>query len=190
MGYGMSRAGHARRRTLVIGVAAAILLLLGTGIACAEGGEGTPSGATSGTTVAKGACLSGMKWTGGDAESPEMHPGSDCIACHASGEGPRFLVAGTVYQKLDEPIDCYGVEGAVVRLTDAKGKLITLTTNRAGNFMLRTRGNVIAMPFTAKVMFKGKERAMATPQSAANCAGCHTAKGAAGAPGRIILPST
>ena len=39
-----------------------------------------------------------MKWTVGDRESPEMHPGRSCIDCHAKGEGPRFLVAGTVYQ--------------------------------------------------------------------------------------------
>jgi hypothetical protein len=177
--------GHARKRALGMGVAAAILLLSGGGLVCAESGEG----AATGTTAANTACLSGMKWTGGDSESPEMHPGSDCIACHASGEGPRFLVAGTVYQKLDEPIDCYGAEGAVVRLTDGKGKLTTLTTNKAGNFMLRFRGNTFAMPFTAKVMFKGNERVMATPQSTGNCAGCHTARGAAGAPGRILLPS-
>jgi hypothetical protein len=110
--------GHARKRALGMGVAAAIQLLSGAGLVCAESGE-----------------------------------------------------------------------GAVVRLTDAKGKLTTLTTNKAGNFMLRFRGNTFAMPFTAKVMFKGNERVMATPQSTGNCAGCHTARGAAGAPGRILLPS-
>ena len=29
---------------------------------------------------------------------------------------------------------------------------------------------------------------MATPQSTGNCASCHTAKGANGAPGRIVAP--
>ena len=37
---------------------------------------------SSGTTAADSTCKSGVKWTGGDQESPEMHPGGDCIACH------------------------------------------------------------------------------------------------------------
>jgi hypothetical protein len=156
----------------MIVLAAAVLLLLGTGDLFAQ----------------QGGCLSGMKWTGGNSESPEMHPGGNCISCHASGEGPRFLVAATVYRKLDEPTDCYGVQGAVVELTDAKGRLVSLKTNRAGNFMLRARGQTIAMPFTAKVKFADQTAEMATPQSTGNCASCHTAQGANGAPGRILAP--
>jgi hypothetical protein len=56
----------------------------------------------------------------------------------------------TVYQKFDEPNDCCGVEGAVVQLTDAKGQVIKLTTNKAGNFFLRERGNSIAFPYRRK----------------------------------------
>jgi hypothetical protein len=134
------------------------------------------------------ACLTGMKWTNGDEGSPDMHPGRSCIDCHASGEGPRFIVAGTVFRELNEPSDTYGVRGVVVQLTDAKDKVIRLTTNAAGNFMLRARGNPIALPFTAKVLFKGREAEMATPQSTGNCAACHTARGENGAPGRIVAP--
>jgi hypothetical protein len=134
------------------------------------------------------ACLSGITWTGGDEGSPEMHPGRSCIDCHAQGEGPKFLVAGTVFREPTEPNDTYGVQGVVVQLTDVKGKVITLTTNKAGNFTLRTRGNSIAFPFTAKVLFQGREAEMATPQSTGNCASCHTAKGENGAPGRIVAP--
>src|SRR5215208_1118410 len=36
-------------------------------------------------------CSSGRQWTGGDRESPEMHPGGACIDCHSrDDEGPRF----------------------------------------------------------------------------------------------------
>ena len=162
--------------------AAAILLFSGVIAAFGEQGETTASSTSS------SACVSGIKWTGGDSESPEMHPGGNCIGCHASGEAPRFLAAGTVYTKLDEPNDCYGVQGVVVQLTDARGKVQALQTNRAGNFMLRDRGQRLAVPFTAQVKFRGQTAEMASPQSTGNCAVCHTAKGANGAPGRVIIP--
>ncbi|MGA2479911.1 MAG: hypothetical protein ABSG63_14260 [Spirochaetia bacterium] len=178
------RSSHhvASTRALVTGVSIAILLFCGAAALIGEQGE------TAASTASSNACVSGMKWTGGDSESPEMHPGGNCIECHASGEGPRFLVAGTVYRQLTEPNDCYGVEGAVVQLTDAKGRVKTMKTNRSGNFMLRVRGQSLAMPFTAQVKFNGQSAEMATPQSTGNCAACHTSQGVNGAPGRIIIP--
>jgi hypothetical protein len=181
-----------RRKMVTMGVRAAatsamafLLLFLGVTFAAAEEGETDGSG----TAVPAATCLSGMKWTGGDEGSPEMHPGGNCIVCHGSGEGPRFAVAGTVYRQMNERTDCYGVQGAVVTLTDASGAVVRLTTNKAGNFFSRGRGKEhLTMPFTAKVVFQGAERAMETPQSAGNCAGCHTAQGANGAPGRIRIP--
>ncbi len=152
-------------------LAAAVMLLFAAGSATAE---------QSGTA--------GKTWTGGDSESPEMHPGLSCIGCHAKGEGPRFVIAGTVFQNISEKDDVYGVPGAVVQITDAKGKVRKLTTNASGNFSLRAWGNTIALPFTAKVMYKGNENAMGTPQSTGDCAACHTAQGMKGAPGRIIVP--
>jgi cytochrome c553 len=160
-----------------------LFLFLVLGMAWAQEG-----GAPNGTKVSTSTCLSGVKWTAGDQESPEMHPGRSCIDCHAKGEGPKFIVAGTVYQQLTEPDDCYGVEGVVVQLTDSKGMLFKMTSNKAGNFYLRARGTTIAFPFTAKVIFKGKENEMGTPQSTGNCASCHTATGANDAPGRVIIP--
>jgi hypothetical protein len=181
-----------RRKTGTIGVRAVaastmvFLLLVATSIP-ARAEEGETEG--SGTAVPAGTCLAGMKWTGGDEGSPEMHPGGNCISCHRSGEGPRFVVAGTVYRKLTEKTDCYGVQGAIVTLTDATGAVVRLTTNKAGNFISRGRGKEhLTMPFTAKVVFHGTERVMETPQSEGNCAGCHISKGANGAPGRIVIP--
>ena len=165
-------------------VTAAALILLFSGANGVSGEQGE----TTATSTSSSACVSGIKWTGGDSESPEMHPGGNCIGCHASGEGPRFLAAGTVYTKLDESNDCFGVQGVAVQLTDSRGKVQALQTNRAGNFMLRDRGHRLAMPFTAQVTFKGRSAQMAAPQSIGNCAVCHTAKGANGAPGRVIIP--
>jgi hypothetical protein len=153
-----------------------MFLLVGAGMATAQQSQ-------SGTTSA-----SVKKWTQGDSESPLMHPGRSCIDCHAKGEGPKFIIAGTVFQKLTESDDDYGVVGVTVQITDAKGVVTKLTTNASGNFFLRARGSSIAMPFTAKVIFKGAENAMGTPQSTGNCASCHTAAGLNGAPGRIIIP--
>jgi hypothetical protein len=131
-----------------------------------------------------------MRWTGGNEESPEMHPGLNCIDCHASGEGPSFVIAGTVYMELDEADDCYGVEGAEVQITDAQGQVITLTTNKAGNFFLRSGRYTLTMPIEAAVTYKGKTLPMMTTQSTGNCLLCHTAQGENGAPGRIIIPSS
>jgi mono/diheme cytochrome c family protein len=134
-------------------------------------------------------CASALKWTGGNAESPLMHPGGDCIACHAKeGDGPNYEVAGTVYQALAESTDCYGLEGITVELTDAEGTVHTMTTNASGNFFAKSGKSSIVMPYTARLVMGDKEAKMVTPQSIANCAECHTAKGAAGASGRIVWP--
>ena len=175
------------RRSQPLALALGVLLLFSAAVMAA--GQENEGGAT-GTKVSTTTCLSGMKWTSGDSGSQEMHPGRNCIDCHSQGEGPKFLVAGTVFTALTEPDDCYGVEGVVVQLTDAKGAIIKMTSNKAGNFNTRGRNVTIAFPFTAALQFKGLESAMGTPQSTGNCAMCHTAKGANGAPGRIIAPSS
>ncbi len=133
-------------------------------------------------------CSSDAHWTRGDRESPLMHPGGTCISCHSSGEGPAFSIAGTVYPTGHEPNDCNGVDGAgdvQVVITDAAGSVLTLDVNAAGNFSSNSR---IAMPFHAKVVTMGQERAMAAAQTTGDCNGCHTEGGANGAPGRIMLP--
>lgn len=116
-----------------------------------------------------------------------MHPGGDCIGCHSSGEGPNFLIAGTVHLAIDEPADCYGVEGATVTITDVTGQSMDLVTNAAGNFYASARSG-LTMPIHASIQYEGRIRAMGVAQSTGACASCHTATGAGGAPGRIIAP--
>jgi hypothetical protein len=131
-------------------------------------------------------CSTGEVWTGGDEESPLMHPGGDCIGCHESeGEGPRYAIAGTVMGVLDEPTDCNGIEGVTVRITDADGAIHEATTNRAGNFFL---DDEVPVPYTAEIEVDGATRAMVTAQTDGNCASCHTEVGENAAPGRIALP--
>jgi hypothetical protein len=115
-----------------------------------------------------------------------MRPGADCIACHsASGEGPRFTIAGTVHAAFDEPTDCLGVAGVSVSVTDTNGTVVDLVTNSAGNFYTKT---ALAMPIHARLSFEGRERVMTLAPQVGACASCHTETGANNAPGRILAP--
>jgi hypothetical protein len=171
-------------RTSIV-IAAAIMLLAATsGTIIAQ--DASPAGLDP-KLVAKGTGFSGLKWIGGNSESPLMNPGQNCMDCHAKVGGPRFVSAGTVYAKFDEKDNDFGVEAATVQLTDAKGAVTTMVTNKAGNFH-SGRGAVIAMPYTAKILFNGKERKMSSMKMTANCMQCHSAKGNGGAPGRVVAP--
>ena len=109
-----------------------------------------------------------------------MAPGDVCFGCHA------FTIAGTVYPTAHEPYGCYGVnEGAEIQITPVCGFPIVIPVNNAGNFYYT--GNV-RVPFTAKVVVNGVERAMLTPQTNGDCNSCHTQEGLQGAPGRIVVP--
>ncbi len=152
--------------------------------ACGEGGEDDEGG----RSVEDGSCTSGLRWAGGDEESPLMHPGGDCIGCHTSeGEGPSYVFAGTVFKSLTEGNDCYGVDGVQVVITDSLRHTFTLETNGAGNFFLEDDASV-SFPITAKVTSSAGSMEMVTAQPSGACATCHTETGANGAPGRIIVP--
>jgi hypothetical protein len=118
-----------------------------------------------------------------------MEPGMACISCHQSMGGPEaplFDLAGTVYATGHEPDACNGASApATVQVTDAKGNTIAMTPNAVGNFYYL---GAVALPYTAKVVFNNKVRAMVTPQTSGDCNTCHQQSGVMGAPGRIVLP--
>jgi len=125
----------------------------------------------------------------GDGPRTRLH------SCHedsniASGEqdAPLFAFAGTVYPTAHEPTDCVGSasEGAEVELTDANGNVLRELVNAVGNFSDQPPGS--AYPYTAKVRFQGRERAMLEAQPIGDCNSCHTENGDVGAPARILLP--
>jgi hypothetical protein len=60
-----------------------------------------------------------------------------------------------------------------------------LAPNGSGNFSSST---TIRLPYTAKVIANGAERAMGTPQTNGDCNACHTQAGTMNAPGRIVVP--
>jgi hypothetical protein len=158
---------------------------------------GYPSGSCSGDAGtlppdplnAAATCTSKTNWTRGNSGSSAMNPGQACISCHSGGEGPRYVIAGTLYPTGHEPSNCDGVNGttgARVVVTGSNGTSITLTPNSAGNFYSSTS---LAGPYKAKVVDStGKERVMVSTASSGDCNTCHTQSGASGAPGRITLP--
>jgi predicted CXXCH cytochrome family protein len=141
-------------------------------------------------------CTSGTMWTGGTRGSGQMQPGEACIACHSKGEGPRFAFGGTLYPSGHEPSECDGVNGtrtaAQVVVTDSTGQTFTAPVNAAGNFYSQGRLTVTP-PLHAKVVYMGRERAMASAVTSGDCNSCHSQNGAMGAgmlkaPGRVLLP--
>jgi len=147
---------------------------------------GTPDPVFSGPPT----CTSGTYWTGGNSESPQMHPGLACIDCHSRGEGPGFAIAGTAYPTGHEYDDCNGTaaQGAVVSVTDSNGVTRSFTANRAGNFYGSASSGWPVFPITAKITAAGKTRVMSGAVNKGDCNSCHTLSGSSGAPGRIALP--
>jgi hypothetical protein len=116
------------------------------------------------------------------------------VACHQRDDGPNFRVGGTVYPTGHEPSRCNGsaAQGAVVTVTDSRGRTVTAQVNAAGNFY--SSGRDLIPPFRAKVSFNGKERLMIGAVPVGDCNSCHTQNGTTTvtggpkAPGRIVLP--
>jgi hypothetical protein len=159
----------------------------GSGGGSGGSGGAADAGATEGG--AGGSGDGGLPCTLNTAQQgSSMRPGDTCIACHAkTGEAPVFSIAGTVYDHLAEPTLCDGVSvgGAQVVITDANKNVLTISVNSVGNFSSQA---AVATPYTAAVTYNGNTTAMSTPQTSGDCNGCHTAKGANGAPGRVLLP--
>lgn len=154
---------------LALGVASAL-----TAAACGNG------------NAAPAVCSTNSDWTQGEQGSPLMHPGQACIECHSAGEGPKFQLAGTVMAASHDDTDCNGVQGATVEITGADGSVTTLNANAAGNFYIEK--GTLSTPYTAKIVSGSKSRAMSASQTVGDCNTCHTAAGANGAPGRILMP--
>ena len=157
--------------------------------------DGMPAGNCDGPPPPETVCTSDTYWTQGNHESPDMHPGVACIACHEApggGEhGPPLLFAGTVYPTVHEPDDCRGggptIDGATVVVTDANGVEHSATVRSNGNFLIESQAN-LATPIHAEVRRNGKVNKMKDPVDSGDCNSCHTVDGANDAPGRILAP--
>lgn len=133
-----------------------------------------------------------------DGEGGEMLPGSDCLACHSAGNLPDdkaaapkassdgedeeelFTAAGTVFADLDGTAP---LSGAIVRITDADGAVVELTTNDVGNFYTSTP---LTAPLSAEIEVDGEIVEMDTTPDEGACNSCHSCEGAAG--GKLTGP--
>lgn len=133
-------------------------------------------------------CSSNAYWKGGDGLT--MRPGDTCINCHVTQKkctksACKFTIAGTVYPTAHEYINCSGVTGSTVVVTDANNKTVSLAANSVGTF---TSTAALVAPFTVKVTNGSKTRAMVGKAPSGDCNSCHSASGAQNAPGRIMAP--
>lgn len=121
-------------------------------------------------------------------EAP-MLPGRHCMACHnPSGQAGRraWTAAGTVFDSIIGNCNTEGLDGVTVEILDAAHNdnvLITLTTNRTGNFF--TAESINFTSIRARVSKDGKMRMMMGSMANADCPSCHQPGGQAG--GRIYL---
>jgi hypothetical protein len=137
-------------------------------------------------TPAHATCSTGSWWQRANAGSELMHPGVNCVTCHASlGAGLEYSIAGTVMGAQDDADNCQGISNVSVNITDSAGNAQSLTTDAAGNFFVAA---AIATPFSVSVTRDGKTAPMVAHQSDGACLSCHTSTGRFGAPGRIVAP--
>jgi hypothetical protein len=143
-------------------------------------------------------CASGKRWVGEFTGNEEMYPGSDCVSCHRTLDGPPLMAAGTVYGVPDPDgarsivPQCFGVEGARVTITTGDGATLETTTNRAGNFYFEGQPEALVKPFSVELEYtlpdgRVTRQAMATLPSYGGCARCHDP---AASPTPGVLPGT
>lgn len=141
----------------------------------------------SGLAPKSGGCLllaTFLIWSCGTEPGPLMNPGDDCLSCHGGGEGGGFSIAGTAYADPHANADA-GVDGVKIWVTDATGKVTTLTSNAAGNFYTSQH---VQPPLSVEVERSGQTIAMSRTVSTGACNACHNVPGADGAPGRLYAP--
>jgi hypothetical protein len=158
------------------GAGATLLALAGPTVVAISCGGTTES-------VPRDVCLSGTRWVGESTPDPEMHPGTDCLACHLENDGPPLVAAGTVYGLADNRSqienDCFGLEGVEVELEGADGRLFRTTTNRAGNFYFDGYPVDLVKPYVARFSYTLPDGRVARPQMFltapyyGGCARCH-----------------
>ena len=116
-----------------------------------------------------------------------MLPGSLCQGCHGPGgiaSNLTWTLSGTVLNSVDAPCNTGGVEDATVDIIDANDNvLITLNTNRSGNFFTSEDFNFKLV--RARISKNGKVMEMQGLVGVTACASCHHPAGPA--PGRIYL---
>jgi hypothetical protein len=106
-----------------------------------------------------------------------MLPGANCLACHTSDGGdpraPDWGAGGTIFVG---PSGTRALDGAKITVTDSKGKQVTMTSNKTGNFYTPI---ALVPPINAEVEVDGETISMAAPADNAGCNSCHRCDGEA-----------
>ena len=133
-------------------------------VGCVQG-CGAPSAPDAGT------CESPLEWGHGGAL---MLPGTNCLRCHTTGgRASPFTAAGTVFTS---PVCASPATQAVVTLTDAQHKSVSLPVNELGNFFTT---EPLMLPFRVVVESEGRSVEMEA-SAAGDCGYCHQPDGRAG----------
>jgi len=118
---------------------------------------------------------------------PTHRPGQPCLTCHG-GEGPAgpvFSVAGTIYEKRDQPAPANGV---TVRLTDANGDQRDIVSNSVGNFYVGKGAWAPVFPLHVSLIRDKTETYMETLINGAGaCANCHRGEATPGSMPPVYL---
>lgn len=157
-------------------------------LASACGGQGTDLGKNGDTTAADGGVQQGEHtaftdpFAGAPAYAKPGKQGNSHNAgmacgnkgCHGGGEGPPFLIGGTVYADYGGTTPAVGVE---VRVVDGKGNAASTYSDSGGNFYIKAGTTSVAFPANVGVRSANAQRPMITPLTGAmgSCgqAGCH-----------------
>ena len=124
----------------------------------------------------------------GVREGPTHRPGQPCLVCHG-GSGPasaEFEIAGTIYELRESPSAPVADVTIVISDSSSPPKLVTLTSNQAGNFYLQKDRETLYYPLHIEIdddrikqdhpstPLGGKIRSMVTPIGRnGGCAFCH-----------------
>jgi len=127
-----------------------------------------------------------------DPDDPKAlrNMGEDCLSCHRKGAKAsdwRFTVGGTIYRTHDDGASA-GLAGVRVVLIDARGRVVRLVSNRAGNFFTYEE---LAFPVAVELRREASERAAGVrpgPCGSGSCNECHALSPRGGARGRLYAP--
>ncbi len=94
--------------------------------------------------------------------------------CHGGGEGPTFLIGGTIYADYAGSQPAVGVE---IRVVDTNGNAASTYSDSVGNFYIKAGSTNVAFPANVGARNGSIQRPMITQLTGAmgscNQAGCH-----------------
>ena len=110
-------------------------------------------------------------FTPGVGPNGKHNEGRDCLqsGCHDSnGDGPAFLIGGTIYSDYAGKVPLAGAE---IRIVDKNGKATSTYSANGGNFYISAKSGV-AFPVVVGARTSSSTRPMITPLTTGAMGGC------------------